>query len=138
MRHSWKAGELEYAKSHSRSEHEPDCHLGDSTLETAPAETCSRQDRYSILSCLDTRTGCHWVIGGREATLLDYIYEVDHAVERIQRLDQAIDEAIRVAPPESERLSNLSRPCGIAQLAAVTLVAEIGSLALLQYGDLSC
>ena len=33
-----------------------------------------------------------------EATLLDYVHEVDHAGERIQRLEKAIDEAILKAP----------------------------------------
>ena len=33
-----------------------------------------------------------------EATLLDYVHEVDHAGERIQRLEKAINEAILKAP----------------------------------------
>src|SRR5689334_15938305 len=33
-----------------------------------------------------------------EATLLDYVQEVDHAAARIQRLEVAIDEAIAAAP----------------------------------------
>src|SRR5213594_3692216 len=35
-----------------------------------------------------------------EATLLDYVHEVEHAAERIQRLEKSIDEASRSAPPE--------------------------------------
>ena len=35
-----------------------------------------------------------------EATLLDYVHEVDHAAERIERLEKAIDEAIAEAPAE--------------------------------------
>jgi hypothetical protein len=35
-----------------------------------------------------------------EATLLDYVHEVDHMAERIQRLEKSIDEAIEKAPPE--------------------------------------
>jgi len=34
-----------------------------------------------------------------EATLLDYVHEVDHMAERIQLLDKAIEEAIEKAPP---------------------------------------
>ena len=64
-----------------------------------------------------------------EATLLDYVYEADHAAKRIQRLDQAIDQAIRVAPPEIQTVvQSLQALRGIAQLAAVSLVSELGSL----------
>src|SRR5246127_195393 len=35
-----------------------------------------------------------------EATLLDYVHEVDHMAERLQRLEKAITEAIQKAPPE--------------------------------------
>jgi transposase len=64
-----------------------------------------------------------------EATLSDYVYEVDRAVERIQRLDKAIDEAIRVAPTEIRTVVEaLQALRGIAQLAAVSIVSELGSL----------
>lgn len=33
-----------------------------------------------------------------QATLLDYMHEIDHAGERIQRLEKAIDEAVSTAP----------------------------------------
>jgi hypothetical protein len=33
-----------------------------------------------------------------EATLSDYMHEVDHAGQRIQRLEKAIDEAVSTAP----------------------------------------
>jgi len=33
-----------------------------------------------------------------EATLRDYMHEVDHAAERIQRLEKAIDAAVSQAP----------------------------------------
>jgi transposase len=64
-----------------------------------------------------------------EATLQDYVYEVDRSAERIQRLDKAIDEAIRMAPPEIRTVvESLQALRGIAQLAAVTIVSELGSL----------
>ena len=34
-----------------------------------------------------------------EATLLDYVHEIDHMAERIQRLEKAITEAIHKLPP---------------------------------------
>ncbi|HEX2521957.1 MAG TPA: IS110 family transposase [Terriglobia bacterium] len=64
-----------------------------------------------------------------QATLLDYIYEVDHAAERIQRLEKAIEDAIRTAPPEIRAVvESLQALRGIAQIAAVSLVSELGSL----------
>jgi transposase len=35
-----------------------------------------------------------------QATFLDYVHEVEHAAERIERLDQALADAIAAAPPE--------------------------------------
>jgi transposase len=71
----------------------------------------------------------HFDQPAQEAALQDYIYEVDRAAERIQRLDKAIDEAIRVAPAEIRAVvESLQALRGIAQLAAVTIVSELGSL----------
>jgi transposase len=64
-----------------------------------------------------------------EATLLDYVHEVDHAAERIQRLEKAIDEAIGLVAPEMRAvIEALQALRGVAQITAVSLVAELGSL----------
>ena len=64
-----------------------------------------------------------------EATLLDYVHEVEHAAERIQRLEKSIDEASRSAPPEMRAvIEALQALRGVAQITAVSLVAELGSL----------
>lgn len=64
-----------------------------------------------------------------EATLLDYIHEVDHARERIERLERAIDQAIEAAPEETRALvEGLQSLRGVARIAAVTIVAEVGRL----------
>lgn len=64
-----------------------------------------------------------------QATLLDYIHEVHHAAERIQRLEKAIDEAIATAPEEIRSvIAALQALRGVAQMTAVTIVAEGGSL----------
>jgi len=64
-----------------------------------------------------------------EATLLDYVHEVEHMAERIQRLEKAITEAIEKLPPAMravvEALQGLR---GVAQITAVTVVAELGTL----------
>src|SRR6266851_5463045 len=40
----------------------------------------------------------------QEATFLDYLHEVEHATERVRRLDQAIDRAVDSAPAEMRAL----------------------------------
>lgn len=68
-----------------------------------------------------------------EATLIDYVHEVDHMAERIQRLEKAIEEAIRAAPPEMRAVVEaLQALRGVAQITAVSVVAELGSLSRFQ------
>jgi transposase len=62
------------------------------------------------------------------ATYLDYKNEVDHQGDRVARLEKAIDEAILEAPERMQELiSALQSLRGIATIAAVTIVSEIGS-----------
>ena len=64
-----------------------------------------------------------------EATFSDYVHEVDHAAERILRLEKAIDDAIGDAPAEMRSvIQALQALRGIAQITAVTIVAELGTL----------
>jgi transposase len=64
-----------------------------------------------------------------EATLLDYVHEVDHMAERTQRLEKTIDEAIEKAPPEMRAvIEALQALRGVAKITAVSIVAEVGSL----------
>jgi transposase len=77
-----------------------------------------------------------WLAGGvhfehlaQEATLLDYVGEVDHLGARLERLERAIDEAVAVAPaPLRTVIAALQALRGIARLSAVTIVAEVGQL----------
>ena len=66
---------------------------------------------------------------GQEATLADYLHEVEHARERIARLELAIDDAIETMP-ERMRLvvEALQALRGIAKISAVTIVAELGEI----------
>jgi transposase len=65
----------------------------------------------------------------QEATFLDYLHEVEHATERVKRLDQAIDQAVESAPAEMRALiAGLQALRGIQKVSATTLVAEIGPL----------
>jgi transposase len=63
------------------------------------------------------------------ATLLDYLQEVEHEAERIQRLEQAIDAALVTVPAGMKTvIEALQALRGIAKVSAVTLVAELGSV----------
>ncbi len=69
----------------------------------------------------------------QQATMVDYLAEVDHAAARIERLEQAIDDAIASLPNETRGLiEGLQALRGIAKIAAVTVIAEIGRLSRFQ------
>jgi transposase len=64
-----------------------------------------------------------------EATLAHYLGEVEHASERIVKLEQAIDEAVANAPAEVRSvIEALQALRGVAQTTAATVVCELGSL----------
>src|ERR1700689_4221268 len=53
----------------------------------------------------------------QEATLLDYLHEVEHGAARIARLDGAIEEAAKLAPPQMRAvIEALQALRGIAQV----------------------
>jgi transposase len=65
----------------------------------------------------------------QEAAFLDYLHEVEHAAERVERLARAIDQAIEVAPaPMRALVAGLQALRGIKQVSAATIVAEVGPL----------
>jgi transposase len=71
----------------------------------------------------------HFEQMAQEATLLDYLHEVEHAEARIARLDLAINEAVKLTPPKMRAvIEALQALRGIAHVAAVTIVAELGEL----------
>lgn len=64
-----------------------------------------------------------------EATLAHHLGEVEHVSERIAKLEQAIDEAVKQAPPEVRAvIEALQALRGVAQTTAATVVSELGSL----------
>ena len=64
-----------------------------------------------------------------EAAFLDYVHEVEHAADRIGSLEKAIDDAVEKAPAEiQEVVRALQSLRGVAKIAAVSIVAELGSL----------
>lgn len=65
----------------------------------------------------------------QEATFLDYLHEVEHAAERVVRLERAIDQAIEAAPVGMRALiAGLQALRGIKSISAATIVAEVGPL----------
>jgi hypothetical protein len=64
-----------------------------------------------------------------EATLADYVEEVDHVATRIVKLERALDEAVRQAPPAIRAvIEALQALRGVAQTTAASIVAEVGCL----------
>jgi transposase len=71
----------------------------------------------------------HFEQVAQEATLLDYVHEVEHAGERIERLEKAIDGAIEGMPKTMRAvIQGLQSLRGIAKVSAVSLVAELGEI----------
>ena len=65
----------------------------------------------------------------QQATLLDYLHEVDHMAARVKRLEQAITEAVKLASPQvQEVVKGLQALRGFAEISAVTIVAELGQI----------
>jgi transposase len=75
------------------------------------------------------RQDVHFTPPAQDATLLDYLHEVEHLAERIDRLDRAIHEAAQAAPPSMRAVIDaLQALRGVAEISAVTIVVEVGPL----------
>ncbi len=71
----------------------------------------------------------HFAYAAQEVTRLDYLHEVEHAADRLVRLEHAIDEAVKTAPARMRAVMDaLQALRGVAQVSAVTIVAELGEL----------
>lgn len=94
-----------------------------------------RYGQYAPAGCRAwTLTYWRWVRTVRfehtsqNATLLDYIAEVEHQGHRIERLDKLIDDAIERAPAAMKAVVQaLQSLRGVAKLTAVTLAVEVGT-----------
>jgi transposase len=65
----------------------------------------------------------------QQDTLDDYLHEVEHMGLRVQRLEQKIREAVKQAPaPMREVMAGLQALRGIAEISAVTIASELGSI----------
>ena len=66
----------------------------------------------------------------QEWTRLDLLHEVEHMGGRVKRLEEAIRQAVKLAPTAmQEVIRGLQALRGIAEISAVTVVAELGRMA---------
>lgn len=69
----------------------------------------------------------------QESTRLDYLHEVEHMAARIERLEQAIGDAIKTASPQMRQvIAGLQALRGIAEISAVTIASELGNISRFQ------
>jgi transposase len=65
----------------------------------------------------------------QDYTRLDYLHEVEHANDRVRRLEVAIGEAVKQVPTQMRKvIQALQALRGIAQISAVTIVSELGQI----------
>jgi transposase len=75
----------------------------------------------------------HFEHGAQEAAFVDYLAEVDHARDRVERLEKAIDVAVLEAPaPMRAVIEGLQVLRGVAKVVAATIVSELGTLSRFQ------
>lgn len=73
------------------------------------------------------KSAVHFDHAAQEATLLDDLHEVEHGADRIERLERAIDEAVKTAPERMRAvIEALQALRGIARVSAATIVSEVG------------
>jgi transposase len=81
----------------------------------------------------------HFPHKAQAVALLNYLHDVEHVAQRIQHLEQAIDEAVREAPAELRAaIEALQALRGVAQTTAAAIVSEVGDAVALcqsQAGD---
>ena len=70
----------------------------------------------------------------QEITVGDYVHEVDHAAERLTRQERSIDTAIESLPVKMRAvIEALQSLRGIAQMSAVSIMAELGELSRFEH-----
>jgi transposase len=91
----------------------------------APEGTTAWTDKYLQWVKIAVSFAHH----AQELTLSDYLHEVEHAAARIARLERSIDTAIQTLPLKMRAVIDaLQSLRGIAQISAVSIVAELGEL----------
>lgn len=94
----------------------------------APQEKSKWTQKY-----LEWIRGLRFAHAAQQATLVDYLGEVDHLSQRIERLERSIDEAISQAPDSLRAVvDGLQALRGVAKLTATTIAIEIGCFSRFQ------
>ena len=71
----------------------------------------------------------HFEHHAQEVTLGDYLHEVEHVAERLVRLERSIDASLEKLPLKMRAvIEALQSLRGIAQISAVSIMAEVGRL----------
>jgi transposase len=74
------------------------------------------------------KSAVHFAHAAQEATLLDYVHEIDHVAARLERLERAMDDAVNAAPVETRAvIKALQALRGVALVTAVTIISEVGT-----------
>lgn len=69
-----------------------------------------------------------------DVTKQDYLHEVDHQTQRIERLERSIDEAVEAAPAEvRDVIAALQALRGVAKTTAVGVAAEVGEFSRFEH-----
>jgi len=64
-----------------------------------------------------------------QATMIDYLHEVQQATSRITRLEKSIDKALALASSQTQHLvAALQALKGVAKIAAVSVATEVGEM----------
>lgn len=80
------------------------------------------------------KSSVHFEHHAQEVTLSDYLHEVEHVAERIGRLERSIDAAIEKLPVKMRAvIEALQSLRGIAQISAVSIMAEVGELSRFEH-----
>jgi len=88
-----------------------------------------RENPWTLNYMNGVRKDVHFEPLAQQATLFDYLHEVEYMAARVTRLEQAIEEAVQIAPHQRrEVIEALQALRGIAKVSAVTIVAELGEL----------
>jgi transposase len=75
----------------------------------------------------------HFAQPAQQYAMLDYLHEVEHMNDRVLRLEQAIEEAVKLAPGWMQELVQaLQALRGVAKITAATLVSELGAISRFQ------
>jgi len=76
----------------------------------------------------------HFEQAAQQMTLLDYLHEVEHAAERVARLERSLDASIETLPGKMRAvIEALQSLRGIAKVSAVSIMAELGQMSRFEH-----